>query len=193
MIAAVEGRLEARLPEGAIVQVGGISLLVQTSTSTLGRLGPEGSVVRLYTHLHVREDALALFGFAGQDELKTFELLISVSGVGPRLALSILSSLSPDALRVAIAAGNVDLLTQVPGVGKRTAGRLVLELRGKLGPAPAEGPAVPAAQSEDLIAALSSLGYNAGQIQTALRALPVDPFLTLEDKIILALRYLAPH
>ncbi len=193
MIAAVEGKLEARTPEGAVVQVGGISLLIQTSLTTLGRLGAEGSNVRLYTHLHVREDALSLFGFASQDELRAFELLITVSGVGPKLALSILSNLSPDALRVAIASGNVDLLTHIPGIGKRTAGRLVLELRGKLGPAAAEVAALPTAESSELVAALSSLGYNAGQIQGALRNLPADPSLSLEDKIVLALRYLAPQ
>lgn len=193
MIAAVEGKLEARTPEGAIVQVGGISLLVQTSLSTLGRLGPEGSIVRLYTHLHVRDDAISLFGFASQDELKAFELLITVSGVGPKLALAILSNLSPDALRAAIASGNVDLLTHIPGIGKRTAGRLVLELRGKLAPAAAEAAILPTAESSELVAALSSLGYNAAQIQTALRNLPADASLSLEDKIILALRYLAPQ
>lgn len=193
MIVAVEGKLEAKLPEGAVVQVGGVSLLVQTPVSTLGRLGPEGSLVRLYTHLHVREDALALFGFSSQDELKAFESLITVSGVGPKLALAVLSNLSPDALRTAISAGNVDLLTSISGIGKRTAGRIVLELRGKLGPAGVEGPVLPAAESSELVGALANLGYNAGQIQGAIRALPSDPSLSLEDKIIMALRYLAPQ
>jgi len=193
VIAAVEGKLESRGPEGAVVRVGGISLLVQTSLSTLGRLGAEGGTVRLFTHLHVREDVLALYGFATQEELRLFELLITVSGVGPKLALAVLSNLSADALRAAIASGNVDLLTHIPGVGKRTAGRLVLDLRGKLGPVAAEAPALPTAESSELITALSSLGYSAGQIQGAIRSLPADPSLSLEDKIIMALRYLAPQ
>jgi Holliday junction DNA helicase RuvA len=193
VIVAIEGKLEARLPEGAVVQVGGVSLLVQTPVSTLGRLGPEGGLVRLHTHLHVREDVLALFGFSSHDELKAFQSLITVSGVGPKLALSILSNLSPDALRAAIAAGNVDVLTSISGIGKRTAGRIVVELRGKLGPAGAEGPALPTAEGGELVSALASLGYSTGQIQTALRSLPGDPSLSLEDRIILALRYLAPQ
>lgn len=193
MIVAVEGTLEARVSEGAVIRVGGVSLLVQTPISTLGKLGAEGSVVRLHTHLHVREDVLALFGFSSQDELKTFELLIGVSGVGPKLALGILSNLSPDALRAAIASGNVDLLTHVPGIGKRTAGRLVVELRGKIGPASAEGPVLPTAGSSELVGALSNLGYTPGQIQIALGSLPADASLSLEDRIILALRYLAPQ
>ncbi|MHB1414285.1 MAG: Holliday junction branch migration protein RuvA [Chloroflexota bacterium] len=193
MIVGVQGALEAKLPEGAVVRVGGVSLLVQTPLSTLGGLGPEGSPVHLFTHLHVREDALALFGFATPDELRTFQLLITVSGIGPRLALSILSNLSPDALRVAIASDNVELLTHIPGVGKRTAGRLVLELRGKIGPVSAEAPVPSAPPSEDLVTALAGLGYNPAQIQGALRSLPADAPLTLEDKIVLALRYLAPQ
>lgn len=193
MIVSVEGTLESRLPEGAVIRVGGVSLLVQTPISTLGKLGTEGSVVRLHTHLHVREDVLALFGFSSHDELKTFELLIGVSGVGPKLALGILSNLSPDALRGAIASGNVDLLTHVPGIGKRTAGRLVVELRGKMGPASAEGPVLPTAESSELVGALSNLGYTPAQIQVALRTLPADASLSLEDRIILALRYLAPQ
>jgi Holliday junction DNA helicase RuvA len=136
---------------------------------------------------------LALFGFSSYDELKAFESLITVSGVGPKLALAILSNLSPDALRAAIAAGNVDVLTSISGIGKRTAGRIVVELRGKLGPVSAEGPALPAAEGGELVSALTSLGYTAGQIQTALRSLPGDPSLSLEDRIILALRYLAPQ
>jgi holliday junction DNA helicase RuvA len=193
LITAVEGKIEARLPEGIVVQVGGVSLLVQTPTSTHGRIGPDGSTVRLHTHLHVREDNLSLFGFFTTEELGMFEQLISISGVGPKLGLAILSYLSPDALRAAIAAGNVDTLTHVPGVGKRTAGRLVLELRGKIAPALADGPTLPAAGSEDVINALSALGYAPTQIQSALRSLPPDPSLTVEDKIILSLRYLAPQ
>lgn len=191
MIAAVEGTLEARLAEGAVLRVGGVSLLVQTPVSTLARLGPEGSTVRLYTHLHVREDVLALYGFLNRDELRAFELLITVSGIGPKLALTLLSNLSVEALHIAVAGGNVDALTSIPGIGKRTAGRIVLELRDKLGPAPTGSPALPTMASEELIGALTSLGYSAVQVQAALRVLPADPSLSLEDKIILALRNLA--
>ena len=181
------------MPEGAVVKVGGLSLLVQTPLSTLGRLGAEGSVVRLFTHLHVREETLALFGFASQDELRAFQLLITVSGIGPKLALGVLSNLSSDSLRAAIAAGDVDVLTRIPGIGKRTAGRLVLELRGKLGPVAGEAPVIPTAENSDLAAALSNLGYNPLQIQGAIRSLPAGDSLGLEDKLVMALRHLAPQ
>ncbi|MHB1131937.1 MAG: Holliday junction branch migration protein RuvA [Chloroflexota bacterium] len=193
MIAAVEGVLEARSPEGAVVRVGGISLLVQTPISTLSQLGPEGSTVRFYTHLHVREEMLALFGFLTHAELRAFEQLITVSGVGPKLALAVLATLSVEALQIAVGAGNIEALTGVSGIGKRTAGRIVLELRGKLGPLPSADSTLPTAASEDLIAALTSLGYNPIQIQSALRSLPPAGGLSLEDRIVLALRALAPQ
>lgn len=193
MITAIEGTIEARLPEGLVVKLGGVSVLVQTPMSTLGQVGPNGSTVKLHTHLHVREDMLALYGFVTREELEMFQQLITVSGVGPRLGLAILSNLSPDALRAAIAAGNEALLTKIPGVGKRTAGRLILELRGKIAAPVAASPALSAPGSEEVIAALSSLGYSAGQIQTALRNLPDDPDLSVEDRIILSLRVLAPE
>ncbi|MFQ5826323.1 MAG: Holliday junction branch migration protein RuvA, partial [Dehalococcoidia bacterium] len=100
--------------------------------STLSRLGRVGEEVHLHTHLHLREDNIALFGFASEEELALFQSLIGVSGVGPRLALSVLSTFSPQELTLAIMGGNIDFLAQVPGLGKKTAGRLVLELRGKL-------------------------------------------------------------
>ncbi|MEA2584674.1 MAG: holliday junction helicase RuvA, partial [Thermomicrobiales bacterium] len=132
MIAGLRGRLDAKLADALLVDVGGVVYRVGTSASTVSEIGDIGEPVRLQTHLFVREDQMTLYGFATDDELKLFETLITVTGVGPRLACAILSSLRVETLHEAIQAGNADLLATVPGVGKKTAARLILELRGKL-------------------------------------------------------------
>jgi len=189
MIARLRGKLEAQGEDYVIVNVGGIGFKVRVPTSFLDQLGDVGSPVELFTHLHVRENELALYGCATEDELTLFEQLLTVSGIGPKAALGILSALSPDTLRLAIAQGQVDVLTQVPGIGKKTAQRLVLDLKGKLDLAAlmAEAPALTPADAE-VIAALTGLGYSVAEAQAALRSLP-DREMDLEEKIRLALRY----
>lgn len=188
MIAGIEGKLQSRGADGAVIRVGGVSLRVYMPTSTLAALGAIGSEVQLHTHLHLREDNVALYGFASEDELETFRILIGVSGVGPKVALNILSALNPGQLAIAVASGNADLLSQVPGVGHKTAGRLALELKGKLdgmmAGAPAEG-------GSEVMIALTGLGYSAAEAASALASLPDTPDLTVEEKIKLALQYFA--
>lgn len=192
MIAGVRGILEATSGDAIVVAVGDFSIRVAVPTSTLNRLGAIGEPVHLRTHLYLREDVLALYGFATDEEHKLFETLLTVSGVGPRLALSMLSAAAPDAIRSAIAAGDVDALARIPGLGKKLAGRIVLELRGKIEvPATAVAVAVPSTIDSDVITALTNLGYTAADAQQALRALPDDPALSLEDKILHALRFFA--
>ena len=132
MIAHLDGRVCSVAPDGAVIDVGGVGLLVQCTPGTLAGLRP-GERARVATSLVVREDALTLFGFAGEDERNTFELLQTASGVGPRLALAMLAVFSPDALRRAIAAEDLTALMTVPGVGRKGAQRIVLELAGRLG------------------------------------------------------------
>ena len=189
MIARLRGKLEARGEDYVIVDVGGIGFKVRVPTSLLDQLGDVGSPVELFTHLHVRENELALYGCATEDELALFEQLLTVSGIGPKAALSILSALAPDTLRLAIAQGQVDVLTRVPGIGKKTAQRLVLDLKGKLDLAAlmAEAPTISPADAE-VIAALTGLGYSVSEAQAALRSLP-EAEMDLEEKIRLALRY----
>jgi Holliday junction DNA helicase RuvA len=188
MIAGIEGKLQSRSADGAVVRVGGVSLRVYMPTSTLVTLGAIGSEVRLHTHLHLREDNVALYGFAAEEELEAFRTLIGVSGVGPRVALNILSALNPGQLAIAVASGNADLLSQVPGVGPKMAGRLALELKGKLDRlmvgAPAEG-------GSEVLTALIGLGYSAAEATSALASLPDSPDLTVEEKLKLALQYFA--
>ena len=192
MIAGLDGTLEQINADSAIVKVAGISFQVYTPVSTLGRLGSPGERVRLHTYLHLKEDATALYGFTMPHELDLFKMLITVSGVGPRSALSMLSSLSADDLATAILSNNVDLITQAPGVGRKTASRLVLELKGKLekGWGGMAG-ASPLADNADMIGALTTLGYSTADATRAAAAVPASEELTLEDRIRLALRHLA--
>lgn len=190
MIASIRGTLEERSSDSVVVAVGGIGLRVLVPASTQAALGPIGSVVSLRTHLYVREDNLSLFGFATREEKEVFELLLTVSGVGPRVALSLLSGASVESLRVAIATGNADLLTSIPGIGKKLAGRIILELKGKVDARGAvEASVALVSPDADVLAALTGLGYTAADAQRAIQALPKDPSLTTEEKIVQALRH----
>jgi Holliday junction DNA helicase RuvA len=165
VIARVRGRLVRKGPQEAIVDVGGVGYRVTIPLSTFYRIGEPGAEVALLTHTHVREDTLALFGFLTAAEQALFERLIAVSGVGPKLAVSILSGIEAPDLVSALRAGDVVRLTRIPGVGKKTAERLVLELKDRvqgLAAADEGGPAAPAAASakEDLVSALLHLGYS---------------------------------
>jgi holliday junction DNA helicase RuvA len=137
VIAHLDGLVTAVAPEGAVIDVGGVGLMVQCAPGTLAELRP-GERGRVATSLVVREDALTLYGFGSDDERNTFELLQTASGIGPRLALAMLATFSPDELRRAVAAADVTALTRVPGVGRKGAQRIVLELAGRLG-SPGEG------------------------------------------------------
>jgi Holliday junction DNA helicase RuvA len=192
MIVALEGILDSRGIDSAVVKVGPLSLLVYVPGSTLSRLGTVGDKVHLHTHLYVREDNISFYGFASADELALFQNLISVSGIGPKAALAFLSTLNVDQLASAIVSGNVDLLTQVPGIGKKMAGRVVLELKGKLekGWAGAVTPAL-TPDDADVVAALTTLGYSLKEATQAVAGLPNSAELDLEEKVRLALRQLA--
>jgi Holliday junction DNA helicase RuvA len=166
MIAFVSGPVAAVAPDAAVIEVGGLGLSVQCAPGTLAGLRI-GEQARLATSLVVREDSLTLYGFADDDERTVFELLQTASGVGPRLAQAMLAVHSPDALRRAVATGDEKALTAVPGIGKKGAQRLLLELKDRLGAplgtgAPAPAPAAargPAPWHEQLHAALTGLGY----------------------------------
>src|ERR1700722_7161538 len=133
MIAQLRGTVAAVAPDGAVIEVGGVGMRVQCTPGTLATLTP-GESARVATSLVVREDSLTLYGFGSDDERNVFELLQTASGVGPRLALAMLAVHTPDALRRAIATGDLGALTMVPGIGKKGAERIVLELRDRLGP-----------------------------------------------------------
>ena len=190
MIASLHGKLESLGSDGAIINVGGIGFRVSMSTSTLSTLGAIGEEVKLHTHFHLREDNAALYGFATTDELGLFQNLISVSGLGPKLALAILSAMNIERLIMAIATGSVDLLIEIPGIGKKMANRLILELKEKIGAGWITTPAVQLAEENaDVLAALTSLGYSVAEATRAIASLPPDSKLSLEDKVKQALAY----
>lgn len=191
MIAALTGRLEGRSTDSVVINVAGVSFLVRVPASTARECGNIGDTLALYTHLYVREDALNLYGFRSAAERDFFERLLGVSGVGPKVALSLLSALPPADLEQAIAAGNVESLTRIPGVGKKTAARLILELKGKLDLLQAVFGPPPTTADSDVLAALTNLGYPLAAAQQAVQSLPGDPSLATGEKIRLALRYLA--
>lgn len=191
MIAAIEGTLELQGSDWAVIKVGGVSLQVYLPSSSLDQLGAIGQRVQLRTHLHWKEDNIALYGFVSQQELDLFKMLISVSGIGPKVALTMLSNLNPEQLAIAIASGNVDLLTRMPGVGKKMASRLVLELQSKLEKGWTGESTYLTQDSSEVVAALTSLGYSTSEVTQAVAALPSSPGLTLEEKIRLALKHLA--
>jgi len=169
MIARLRGRLLKKGPQEAIVDVSGVGYRVTIPLSTFYRIGEPGSEVSLLTHTHVREDALALFGFLSEAEQALFERLIDVSGVGPKLAVSILSGIEAPELVAALRGSDVARLTRIPGVGRKTAERLVLELKDKMEqlasaapPPPSAGPA-----ADDVVSALVHLGYSRPESERA--------------------------
>jgi Holliday junction DNA helicase RuvA len=170
MIAHLRGRLFSKHPGQAIVEAGGVGYDVTISVPTFTALPREGAEVALFIHTHVREDALSLFGFMDRNEKRLFERLITVSGVGPKLAVTILSGLDPERTVAAIRGQDHATLTLIPGVGKKLAERLVVELKEKLEDlavaTPAPQPAGPAA--EDVLSALVNLGYQRPAAQKAI-------------------------
>lgn len=192
MIALLHGELHNRGSDWVIVQVGGIGFRVRVPASIIEELGDIGEMVRLYTHLLVRDDAMALYGFATPEQLELFELLLGVTGIGPRSALVLLSSTSPETLRLAIAQEDVEVLMRVPGIGRKTASRLILELKGQIDLGRldlAAGASLPPEQAE-LVEVLTSLGYTTAEARAAVAALPPEAReQSLEERIRLALRY----
>ena len=191
MIATLEGTLAYRGEDSVIINVGGIGFRVYVSSSTSSQLGAVKGRVSLYTHLHVREDNISLYGFASTEELALFKNLISVSGIGSKLALAMLSALNPEQLIVAITSGDIDLLSRAPGVGRKMASRLVVELRGKLEKEWKEVALPLAPESADVIAALTGLGYSLTEATKAISKLPDSGELSLEEKIKMALQQMA--
>ena len=190
MITGIEGIVADSGPEWLDVTVGGVTVRVNVPMPAAERFGAAGSAVKLLTTLQVRDDSLTLFGFPDRDARAAFESLIGVNGVGPRVALNVLSALAPESLALAVDSGDADAFKGVPGVGKRTASRIILELRGKLD---FDAAAVGAARSDDadVVDALTALGYTASEARRALAALPAGEELTVEEKVRLAFGELA--
>jgi Holliday junction DNA helicase RuvA len=194
MIARLHGRLVAIEAEAVVLDVAGVGYRVHVPTTLLADLGPEGTTATLHTHLYVRETEMTLFGAAVPEAMTLFSDLLSVSGVGPRVAMAMLSTFDVATLQAAIVGGDVALLTEVPGIGKKTAQRLILDLKSKLeaaGVPPGLGTsptlaAIP--ENEDALAALQALGFPRGEARRALVAAEVAAEATVEERITAALR-----
>lgn len=171
MIAMLTGRVVEKTPTGVVLDVGGVGYKIAMSTGALASLPTEGDSVTVYTHLHVREDDLSLFGFENAEERMLFEKLITVSGVGPKVALAALSSFSPGVLADAIAREDVALVSSIPGVGNKTAQRIILDLKDKLGSIGIAGAGVSVAT--DAVAetsdALMAMGFSSAEVAAALK------------------------
>jgi len=190
MIGRLRGTLLAKQPPQVLVEAGGVGYEVDVPMSTLYALPALGAEVTLLTHLVVREDAHLLYGFATDRERATFRELLRISGVGPKVALAVLSGLSTDDLARAVAMQDTALLTRVPGIGKKTAERLLLELKGRLADAlPGAGGVAAGGASADVMAALVALGYNEREAAAAVKTLAEG--VSVEEGIRAALKALA--
>lgn len=196
MIALLRGTLAYKSSDHVIIDVGGVGYRLFIPLSTFYSL-PETGDVSLFTHTHVREDALLLYGFLSMEEKELFGILISISGIGPKLAVNILSHIPAKDLKRAIATGDIKRLSSLPGIGKKTAERLVLELKDKVGPIHD----LPEADdvksntsardiSNDVISALINLGYKENQARKVLESMELAPGLTMEEALKGALKVL---
>ena len=191
MIGFLRGSMAGRTPDGCFVDVGGVGYRVSCSATTARMLPGDGEPCRLWTYTHVREDALVLFGFATESEQSIFEGLITVSGVGPKVALAVCSALAPDSLRRALVTGDVDALAAVPGIGKKTAQRILIDLKEKLALPDLE---IAAADDDALVqarSALENLGYSPAEVRAALAEIGRDPAQPVADVVKDALKVLA--
>jgi holliday junction DNA helicase RuvA len=190
MIGRLVGRLVAKHPPQVTLDVGGVGYELDVPMSTFYNLPAAGDTATLYTHLVVREDAHTLYGFASLEERSVFRQLIRISGIGARTALALLSGLSVAELAQSVAMQDTARLTKVPGIGKKTAERLLLELKGKLAEAlPGAGGAAPAGTAADILNALLALGYSEKEAAAAAKTLP--PGVTVAEGIRAALKALA--
>jgi Holliday junction DNA helicase RuvA len=189
MIATLRGEITQIEDNALILEVGGVGLRVFVPAPLRTRM-KNGESLLLYTHLVVREDALTLYGFESQADRELFNLLLGVDGVGPKVALSVLSSMSLDAVQRAVFAEEADVLSRVPGVGKKTAQKMALHLKDKLKPTDALARVASMSDTDgEVLAALTALGYSVIEAQTAIQAIPKDTSDDVEERLRVALGY----
>lgn len=190
MIASLRGMVQG-ISEGELVlEVGGVGLRVLVPTSVLDAAPAVGNTMFLHTYMALRQDSMTLYGFTSPEERELFTLLLQVGGVGPRLAIAVLSHLSPDMLKGAVVSGQPEALVTVPGIGQKTAERIVFHLKDKL-PAPVGVGLYPCELDQEILEALSGLGYGMLEAQDAMRAIPPDAPEELESRLRLALQHLS--
>ncbi len=191
MIDILTGQVAVLGDDYVVVMVGGIGLRVYVPKTIFDLVSGRGQILTLYTHLVVREDALVLYGFPNEEERTLFETLITVSGVGPRLAVAILGALSVEHLHNAVASESPEILTRVPGIGKKLAQKLVFELKDKLKADLPLGLSSISDVDTDVLATLTALGYSVVEAQSALQSIPRDAPQDVEERVRIALEYFA--
>ena len=191
MIVGVRGTLAATGPDWVHISVGGVTMQVSVPSSSIPALGAVGGTVSLHTLLRIRDEQPTLYGFPDDATVQLFTLLTGVSGVGPRLGLALLSALDAASLQLAVASGDAAALAAAPGVGRRTASRIILELRGKVDAIESDGVAAAVGGDGEVLAALAALGYSTAEARAAVGAIPESDGLTVEDRIRLALQQFA--
>jgi len=191
MIARISGTVWSTGEEHVVVRTGGLGLQVYVPSGVLAQLGGVGQTVELFTHLHVRENELGLYGFLTEEQLRMFELLLSISGVGPKVALALLGTISPDALRQAVAQEEPRILSRVPGIGPKTAKAIIFHLKDKLIPTGVDAAPLLDDADAEVLAALTGLGFSLVEAQAALQSLPQDEDLAVEERVRQALAYFA--
>ncbi len=202
MISYVKGSLEERFEDSVVVEAGGIGYRIYVPTSVLEHLPKTGETVKIYTYFSVREDAMSLYGFLSRQDLEMFRQLIGVNGVGPKSALGILSALSPDVLRLAVISGDAKAISKAPGVGSKTAQRIILDLKDKVKsedildgfaePASGHGEVSSVGEiGKEAIEALTALGYSASEASGVVKKVTITESMTAEDVLKAALKHLA--
>jgi Holliday junction DNA helicase RuvA len=186
MIAYLSGTIKAKDTTSVIIDVSGVGYKVSMPISNLAKLGQVGQGCEVLIHTHVREDEISLYGFSAPEELQMFEKLLTISGIGPKVALSVLSASNIEQLQNAIMSGSTDVLTKISGIGKKTAERIVLELRGKVSDVLDSGGSGESGESE-LYDALSALGYDSSEIRPTLKDIPKE-FSSITEKVSWALK-----
>lgn len=188
MIASIQGEVLFTGKNSVVVNVGGIGIKVFTTSHFIDK-ARTGDKVFLYTHLIVREDELSLYGFESEIECEYFALLLSVNGIGPRIALAVLSTLTVDAIRRAVLSEQPEIFSRVPGIGTKGAQRILISLQGKVGSASDLQITLASDTDTEVIEALTALGYSVVEAQTAIQSLPKDASQKVEERLYLALQY----
>ena len=190
MISYIRGELVALEEDKAIVDVGGVGYGIFMSGQAMGQLPPVGSKVKIHTYLNVKEDAMQLYGFLNRDALSVFKLLIGVSGIGPKGGLGILAQLTPDELRFAVMSKDIKAISAAPGIGKKTAEKLIVEHQVEAANGAAEDTVNAQGLQADAVQALTALGYGSTEALQAVRKVEMDESTTVEDLLKGALKYL---
>jgi Holliday junction DNA helicase RuvA len=189
VISSLRGTVQRVGPGSIVVEVGGVGFSVAVPATVLEDSPEAGQSIFLYTRLIVRADSLSLYGFGSPEQRQLFDMLLQVNGVGPRLAMAVLSHLSPELLRSAVGTGQADILTRVPGIGRKTAEKIIFHLKDRMVVAPlAEVPA-PSAVDTEVLQVLTALGYSLVEAQAGVQSIPVGTAQDVEERVRMALKY----